>query len=142
MSELSIIGLGWLGEPLARVLATEGMTVMGSVSSEVKAARLQAEGIMAHCWRAELGEPLPTAPARPIMIVMLPPSRCPDYLVVLTTILASMEQYGGQKLLFISSTSVYGMNDSGAESWSPIPMMRVVSYCWRQNVYSKRVVCR
>ena len=121
MSQLSIVGLGWLGEPLAHALTAEGMLVVGSVTSEAKACRLRAQGLTVQCWQAALEQPLPASLVAPIMILTLPPGRCPDYLAALTAIIESMKRQGGQKVLFISSTSVYGVDDLGIESRHPQP---------------------
>ncbi len=121
MSELSIIGLGWLGEPLAHALLARGMTITGSVTSEAKACRLRAEGVHALCWQATQGMPLPAELVAPVMIVMLPPGRCHDYLDALSSIVTAMRLHGGKQLLFISSTSVYGLTDTGCEVWQSHP---------------------
>lgn len=121
MSEVSIIGLGWLGEPLAHALMAEGLGVVGSVTSEAKASRLQAEGVAAYCWQSQSGQPFPAHLVAPLMIVTLPPGRCPDYLATLTILLRAMKQHGARQLLFVSSTSVYGVADAGSESWHPTP---------------------
>jgi nucleoside-diphosphate-sugar epimerase len=41
---ISIIGLGWLGEPLAKILKAEGFQISGSTSSQEKKERLQESG--------------------------------------------------------------------------------------------------
>ncbi len=45
---ISIIGLGWLGYPLAQELLLQGFFVKGSTTSVEKQAKLLAEGISAH----------------------------------------------------------------------------------------------
>lgn len=45
---ISLIGLGWLGRPLAHELLKRGYRVKGSTTTPEKQAQLQAEGIDAH----------------------------------------------------------------------------------------------
>lgn len=48
MTRVSIIGLGWLGEPLAKYLKSIGFQVKGSSTTEEKVERLKKEEIQSH----------------------------------------------------------------------------------------------
>jgi len=48
MKTISLLGCGWLGEPLARELVRDGYTVRGSTTSEEKVSTLAEAGIDAH----------------------------------------------------------------------------------------------
>lgn len=104
MSAVSIIGLGWIGEPLALALLQQGYDVYGSVRQEEKAARLQAQGVYAKVWNHS--QLLPDELKQSTVVVTLPPGKTPDYLQNLTQLL---NQLVGQvqHILFFSSTSVY-----------------------------------
>ena len=45
MNKISIIGLGWLGLPLAKNLQEKGYEVIGSTTTGEKVKKLEAEGI-------------------------------------------------------------------------------------------------
>jgi nucleoside-diphosphate-sugar epimerase len=45
MKTISIIGLGWLGEPLGILLSEKGFRVLGSTTSEEKRKRLSSKGL-------------------------------------------------------------------------------------------------
>ncbi|WP_291784863.1 NAD(P)-binding domain-containing protein [Cecembia sp.] len=48
MSRVSIIGLGWLGEPLSHALIQQGYTVKGSATSPEKVDKLNQKGVEAY----------------------------------------------------------------------------------------------
>lgn len=51
MLKIGIIGLGWVGEPLAKHLAERGHEVFGTVTASEKAQNLQQQGIHAEALR-------------------------------------------------------------------------------------------
>lgn len=61
--DISIIGLGWLGWPLAKQLMASGYNVRGSVTSIAKQQQLSAElpEMNVHCWQADEQVALPEA---------------------------------------------------------------------------------
>lgn len=46
--KVSIVGLGWLGEPLAAHLLRRGLKVKGSTTTPEKIGKLSEKGIMAY----------------------------------------------------------------------------------------------
>lgn len=121
MKRVSIIGLGWLGLPLAQTLQAQGYAVTGSCTTPDKCRQLQAAGISAVCWSGESGEPLPETLCAETMILTLPPGRCQDYLGLLQRLLLQWVDRGCQRLILISSTSVYGAASPGHEGERPQP---------------------
>jgi nucleoside-diphosphate-sugar epimerase len=115
---ISIVGLGWLGMPLAQRLRGQGFVVRGSKTTMegVQAARLS--GIAAYQLqltpepegeRAALQELLSSE----LLIITLPASRTVtttnDYLQAIQILVDSAMAYGQlRRIIFTSSTSVYG----------------------------------
>lgn len=104
MSAVSIIGLGWVGEPLAVSLKQQGFEVYGSVRRPEKAAALQIQGIQAEIWQHE--QMLPEMLKQSIVVVTLPPGKTPDYVQSLQQLFLQLKKTT-QQLIFFSSTSVY-----------------------------------
>lgn len=119
---VAIVGLGWLGEPLARTLQAQGYRVAGTTTDSDKAERLRAAGLTVRLW--DLNSPLPASwPAElgaDTLILCVPPGKVNDYAVTLGR-LASLAAAGGVKrLLFTSATSVYGgLGDKTERDASP-----------------------
>lgn len=116
MQKVSIIGLGWLGLPLAKRLMASGVSVVGSSSQLASCQRLQDQGLDCHHWHSQAMARLPSALCTDTVILTLPPSRCPDYLRVLANLLQQLVQAGCQRLIYIGSTAIYGVSAIGDES--------------------------
>ena len=115
MQKVSIIGLGWLGLPLAKRLMASGVSVVGSSSQLASCQRLQAQGIACYHWHSQEMPQLPSVLCTDTVILTLPPSRCPDYLRVLANLLRQLAQAGCQRLIYIGSTAIYGASAIGDE---------------------------
>ncbi len=107
---IAILGLGWLGEPLAKTLQARGYRVAGTTTSESKAERLRRAGIGVQVW--DINEPLPqawpAALAAQTLVLCVPPGKVDDYAATLGRVAALAAEAGVQRLLFTSATSVYG----------------------------------
>ncbi|WP_298717972.1 NAD(P)-binding domain-containing protein [uncultured Oceanisphaera sp.] len=105
-----IMGLGWLGEPLAKTLHAQGYRVAGTTTSQEKAERLRLEGIKARVW--DINAPLPSAwPADLVantLVLCVPPGKVDDYADTLGRVASLAAGAGVTRLLFTSATSVYG----------------------------------
>jgi nucleoside-diphosphate-sugar epimerase len=121
MDKVSIIGLGWLGLPLAQALQSLEYEVTGSCTSSDKSQLLNEAGIPAYVWRGGSGIDLPAALCARTVIVTLPPSRCHDYLALLQQLLSQLLGAGCQHLVLISSTAIYGAEAAGSEVSAPQP---------------------
>ena len=114
MTKISIIGLGWIGLPLAKVLQKKGHTVIGSTTTAEKQSRLIAEGIDAIHFSLV---PFPQGIgfqklfASEVLVLNIPPrSRSTDgknYLEQLKFLRSMVDQSSIQKIIFVSSTGVY-----------------------------------
>jgi nucleoside-diphosphate-sugar epimerase len=114
MRTVSILGVGWLGLPLARKLISSGYHVKGSVTSPEKMELLQQTAI----WPFQvivspdgLYVNNPSFFTTDILIVSIPPKRIPDVELVfpaqIRQLIRYLEKTKVKKVIFISSTSVY-----------------------------------
>jgi len=117
MKRVSIIGLGWLGMPLALRLQARGYQVVGSKTSQdgVEAARMS--GI--ECYQLNLlpepecsAEDLPLLLDVDVLIITLPARRSgpgsESYFDAVRMLVDSALAYGVPRIIFTSSSSVYG----------------------------------
>ena len=112
---IGILGCGWLGLPLAKQLVKEGYIVQGSTTQASKLDKIEQTEASAFivCCEEDKCEGLATFLAQiNILIIALPPgvranpSRRFD--LVIQNIQKEIISQGVQKVLFISSTAVYG----------------------------------
>ncbi|MBT0607234.1 SDR family oxidoreductase [Aequorivita echinoideorum] len=116
IKNIAIVGLGWLGQPLAVRLSTIGYIVIGSVTTLEKAKTLQQNGINA--FKLEISENGISGEIKVLMkntdclIIMVPPglrkNTGANYVLKMKHLLKVIEASEEKKVIFISSTSVYG----------------------------------
>ncbi|GAB3026508.1 SDR family oxidoreductase [Bowmanella dokdonensis] len=119
---ISIIGLGWLGEPLARQLKGAGYQVWGSCRTEQKKQSLLAQGLEAEIF--ELGSRLPAMASPPDLCVLnIPPGRKnlqpQQFVHNMQSLIDEMLGRGCEQILFISTTSVYGQSSGVVTEETP-----------------------
>lgn len=120
MKQISILGCGWLGFPLAKSLIDKGFSVNGSTTSENKLEILENSGISP--FQITINEKdivgnidgfLETSE---ILIIDIPPklrgNSTENFVAKIKTILPYIEQSTIKKVIFISSTSVYADDNS------------------------------
>jgi nucleoside-diphosphate-sugar epimerase len=114
MLTVSVVGLGWLGKPLAFYLLKHGFRVNGSTTSLEKALALQAEGLEAVVFRLcphPEGEGFGRLLYSDVLFVNIPPKsrvNSDAFYVEQNRFLKDMaKQRGIRKVVFASSTSVY-----------------------------------
>ena len=113
--KIAILGCGWLGRPLARMLLGSGHFVNGSTTTVSKLTELQKEGISAYLIKAEpeiSGENLMAFFDVDVLILNIPPGRRrPDvktfHVLQIKSIIEKALESGIKNILFLSSTSVY-----------------------------------
>ncbi|HSI75810.1 MAG TPA: NAD(P)H-binding protein [Lunatimonas sp.] len=118
--KVGILGLGWIGEPLARRLLESGYTVVGTTTQIEKKHRLQRSGISAELLRFN---PFPEGEEVlfdvDILYINIPPSRRtnPDsfHPEQITQIRKLAVRAGVSKIIYVSATSVYP--DLGQEAY-------------------------
>lgn len=117
MKKVAIVGLGWLGMPLALALSARGYQVMGTktTSDGVEAARMS--GVDSYLLRLtpELEcdpDDLESLLSAEALVITLPASRTADggenYLLAVQQLVNSGLAAGVPRIIFTSSISVYG----------------------------------
>jgi nucleoside-diphosphate-sugar epimerase len=108
MRSISIIGIGWLGLPLAKVLLSEGHRVKGTCRTEQKVERLKSQGIEAY--QFNLGEDIHSELlGHPIYVLCLPPSQ-EDFIKNFNK-LCKQIAHKEARIIFTSSTGIYPDED-------------------------------
>lgn len=120
MTQISILGCGWLGLPLAKTLHKNGYAVKGSTTSDEKLLVLKNLGIQPFqivltptLSRGEGEETIKTfLEGSNILIINIPPklrgSEKENFVSKIRNLIPFIEKSEVQNVLFISSTSVYG----------------------------------
>jgi nucleoside-diphosphate-sugar epimerase len=133
MKQISILGCGWLGLPLAKKLIEKGHPVNGSTTSENKLSILKEAGIHPFLVTVEIDSVSKNftdfLAGSEILIIDIPPklrAAVSDSNMVfvqkIENLIPFIEKSTIQKILFVSSTSVYGDdNDSITEETIPNP---------------------
>lgn len=108
-NSVAIVGLGWLGEPLALTLLAQGYAVSGSTTCQDKAKRLAKAGIQTQVWdiNAPLPAVWPATLAAHTLVLCVPPGKVDDYANILGQVTRLAASAGVQRILFTSATSVY-----------------------------------
>lgn len=129
MKKVAIVGLGWLGMPLAMALATRGWQVTGSKTSPdgVDAARRCGIEAFQLVLTPELeceAEDLEALMSVDALVVTLPASRTvqggEDYMQAVQNVVDTALAYKVPRIIFTSSTSVYGSGPGVMKEHSPL----------------------
>ncbi|AXG73785.1 SDR family NAD(P)-dependent oxidoreductase [Flavobacterium arcticum] len=130
MAQISILGCGWLGLPLAKQLIAKGHTVKGSTTSPEKIAVLQKAAIKPYVITLHEnnieGDSKGFLQDSNILIIDIPPGlrkgSSESFVAKINTLIPIMATSRITKVLFISSTSVYGaVNGIVTEGTIPNP---------------------
>jgi nucleoside-diphosphate-sugar epimerase len=116
----TIVGLGWLGEPLAKHLMSNRYAVSGTTTNEKKAQRLRAKQIKTSVFSLgddlENPELISTCLQADTLVLTIPPSRSdesftesyPHHLIQLIDAFLEHSQAVEPRIIYTSSTSVFG----------------------------------
>lgn len=120
MKQISILGCGWLGLPLAKSLIEKGFSVNGSTTSVEKIAVLEKAGISA--FQINLFEDRIEGNLNlflsnsDVLIIDIPPKLRGDskenFVAKIQNIIPFIEISSVEKVIFVSSTSVYADDNS------------------------------
>ncbi|GAA5025627.1 epimerase [Marivirga lumbricoides] len=109
MKQLSILGCGWLGLPLAKTFISKGYSVKGSTTSSSKLHTLQNAGIIPFHFELPDSSIDPSFFESDYLVINIPPrtrSKGPD--AHFSEIISLIPQIPSQiKVIYISATSVY-----------------------------------
>ena len=118
--KISILGCGWLGLPLAKSLLSKGYEVKGSTTSESKLEVLKNAGILPFQIQLEeyqiIGSIEDFLKETDVLIIDIPPGLRREissleemtFVNKIRTLIPFIEKSGIKKVIFVSSTSVYG----------------------------------
>ena len=124
MQSISILGAGWLGLPLGKYLASKKFSVKGSTTRKEKFEQIQENGIQPFLIKVgnEIdGENVADFFDADLLILNVPPGgrRNPnvekEHPRQIEAVLAKAKEGGVTKIIFVSSTSVYGNNNAIVE---------------------------
>ena len=115
IKNITIAGLGWLGQPLAQKLIELGYNVKGSVTGLDKASVLQKHGLNAFPLEISetgiKGEVSALLENTDCLIIMIPPglrrNTGADYVLKMVHFLEEIKKSAIPKVILVSSTSVY-----------------------------------
>jgi len=118
---ISILGLGWLGLPLAKSMLAKGYKVKGTVTHNEKAALLADSGIDVSLLTLHHQHMVLTNVSffdTDVLIINIPPRRTDDietiYPAQIKQLLPSITRHKIGKVIFVSSTSVYPASEGTA----------------------------
>ena len=122
MKSISIIGLGWIGLPLAEKLASEGYEVIGSTRKEEKASQLNRKGfsvVSFHLNPHPSGTGFNTLFQSDTLVIGFPPksrSQSSEFYLQQVSFLKKLIDHSKvKKVLFISSTGIYPQEATKSE---------------------------
>lgn len=101
---IGIIGLGWLGAPLAKRLSTKGYQVFGTTTQTKKMTLFDGTEVTSCLWKE--GRPLPAwMSSLDSLIINIPPTKTENYAQLTESICSSVSR--DCHIVFISSTGIY-----------------------------------
>jgi nucleoside-diphosphate-sugar epimerase len=120
MTQISILGCGWLGLPLAKALLEKGFSVKGSTTSIEKLSILEKSGIHPHLIVLSEGKPTGNLndflESSEILLIDVPPklrgNSKENFVEKIKNLIPFIEKSTVENVIFISSTSVYGDTSS------------------------------
>ena len=112
MTKISILGCGWLGLPLAKVLAKNGFSVKGSTTTQDKIDVLKQSGIEPFLFALNpeniQGNAISFLEHSEVLIINIPPklrgNSKEDFVGKMKTLIPFIEKSSVEKVLFVSST--------------------------------------
>ena len=140
MKNISILGCGWLGEPLALSFLEEGFTVKGSTTTEEKIALLEASQIEAYLVNISEFEEYDAFLHSDILVIAITSKDIDGF----ENLMQQIENSPIQKVLFISSTSVYpNLNAEVTEATkTKESALSEIEELFRQNNYFETTIIR
>lgn len=140
MNKISILGCGWLGKSLAISLINEGFTVKGSTTSEEKLELLEMNGIEPYIVDITDFEEYDSFLNADILIIAITSKDVDGF----DNLIAQIQESPIQKVIFISSTSVYGkLNKVITEEDSVLKSpLTEIENLFRENTFFETTIIR
>lgn len=141
MNRISILGCGWLGKPLAISFLEDGFSVKGSTTSEDKVAVLEALEIDTHLVNISEFEEYDLFLESDILIIAITSKDTDGF----ENLIAQIQESSIQKVIFISSTSVYPRSNKimteDAEVINNHPLVEIENL-FRENTFFETTIIR
>lgn len=140
MKNISILGCGWLGMPLAIYLLDEGYTIKGSTTKEEKLALLEINNIETYIVDITSFEEFDTFLNSDILIIAITSKDIDGF----KNLISQIENSSIQKIIFISSTSVYGKHNkimTEEEEVLKTPLSKIENL-FRKNIFFETTIIR
>lgn len=140
MKNISVLGCGWLGKSLAVSLLNEGYKVKGSTTSEEKLDLLEDNGIAPYIVNISEFEEFDTFLNSDILIIAITSKDVDGF----ENLIAQIENSPIQKIIFISSTSVYGrINQVMTEEDEVLKTpLTAIENLFRENTFFETTIIR
>jgi len=125
---ISILGCGWYGIALGKALVKQGFAVNGSTTSPEKMKSISDAGLLPYV--VQIGTDSEHFDSKffqcDVLVISIPPrfrkGETADYLPKIRNIIKAIEKYKISKVIYISSTGVYGDHNSEVNELSaPAP---------------------
>lgn len=157
MKNISVLGCGWLGFPLAKAILEKGGLVNGSTTSTDKVSKLEKAGINPFLIALEtdgvIGEIQDFLKDSSTLIIDIPPklrgTNKENFVGKIEALIPFVEKSTIENVLFISSTSVYGDDNDPVTEETPLKpdseggkQLAIVEGLLRSNHHFKTTVLR
>lgn len=140
MKKISILGTGWLGKPLAVSLLNKGYSVKGSTTKEDRLSEIDSLGVESHLVNIEGYDEFDSFLQSDILIIAITSKD----IVAYERLILQIQKSTIQKVIFISSTSVYpDTNSVVTEDTKTIKKpLTAIEQLFRKNKYFKTNILR
>ncbi|MEN8856839.1 MAG: NAD(P)-binding domain-containing protein [Flavobacteriaceae bacterium] len=140
MNNISILGCGWLGKPLAVSLLEDGFSVKGSTTSEIKIQELEALEIEAYLVDITEFEEFDSFLQSDILIIAITSKDIDAFERLIEQIQTSTIQ----KVIFISSTSVYPVSNAivSEETQTLKTPLAEIENLFKENTFFETTIIR
>lgn len=140
MKNVSVLGCGWLGMPLAISLLDEGYSVKGSTTTEKKISLLEINNIDPYLLDVTSFEEFDDFLDSDILIIAITSKDIDGF----ESLISQIENSSIQKVIFISSTSVYGRRNkvmTEEDEVLQIPLSEIENL-FRENTFFETTILR
>jgi nucleoside-diphosphate-sugar epimerase len=140
MKNVSVLGCGWLGMPLAISLLDEGYSVKGSTTTEKKVSLLEINNIDPYLLDVSSFEEFDDFLDSDILIIAITSKDIDGF----ESLISQIENSSIQKVIFISSTSVYGRRNKVMTEEDEVlqtPLSQIENL-FRENTFFETTILR